>query len=985
MQLKNNWQRLLLLTVFSLLSVVAFAQRLTVTGTITDDSGFPVIGASVVVVGTTNGVVTDIDGKYAISNVDSRATLRVSSIGYISEDVQVNGRTTVNVTMSEDRELLDDVLVVGYAVGNKRSVSGAIERVTEEDMNTGYLATAFDAIAGKVPGLVISRSGGSMGSPTVRLRGTTSLSGGSDPLVIIDGTFSRLSALEEIPSQDIQELSVLKDASETAQYGSRGAAGVIIVTTKKGEEGRSSINYSGQVGISTIFKQLDMLSPDQWRDLNNRKFQGSGDDLGASTNWVEYCQNPLVMQQNHTLSISQGTTKGDMRASFGVNQRNGLVKGTDNTTYNIRVNSSLKGFNNKLKVDLNVQATYRTSNSKGSPWSTALVYNPTYPDHRNEKTGLWDIVEAAKTMTTHPGESMETTQAGESARATASGRLTYTIIDGLTFSIFGSFGYNANKNFTHYRNDVTNYLGVRGQASISNSNSKDLLGNIQLTYVKEFGKHSINALLLDEVQKTSSFSDGSTVQGFDTNYFLWYNMQAGSTINYGGVTSNRVDNAIQSYMARFNYMYDSRYVITLNARADGSSKLGANHKWGFFPSASAAWLISNEPFMKGAKFISNLKFRIGYGLTGNQSGISPLNSLNLMAPNGVSEYNSQKVVTYATTANANPELRWETKRTFDVGLDYGFLKGRIRGAVDYYRSRTTDMLYTYQVSVPPFEYSSLLANLGEMVNNGFEFSIAADVIRKRDLTLAVSANAAYNKNILKSLHGTWGGEEFVTAEWVGVSSVSGAGMVGNNTVTYMAEGYPVGIFRLPVHDGFEVDADGHKTYKMKDVDGSGTIDAGDSGDREIQGQVVPKVTANFNAKLTYKQFSLEMQMSSAFGHKIYNFTSMYMNSLSQFPLYNVMSTAEELSIYDLKNTSYWLENGNYAHIEYITLGYNVPLKKTNFVKEINLALSCNNVATITGYTGLTPLINSASYSSGIDARNVTPLQRTFTFQLNMRF
>lgn len=968
-----------------MLSSSLFAQVTTVRGTVTDEGGFPVIGASVMLSGTTSGTVTDLDGKYVVNGVPSNGKLEFSSIGFVKQVIDVNGKSVVDVVLVEDHELLDDVVIVGYAVGNKRSVSGAVERVKAEDMNTGYVSSAIDAIRGKVPGLVMTTNGGGMGTPTVRLRGTTSLSGGSDPLVVIDGTFSSLAALEEISAQDIEEVSVLKDASEAAQYGSRGAAGVIVVTTKKGEQGQASITYTGQTGVSVAFKQLEMLSADEWRDLNTRKFNGSGDDLGANTNWFEWVQNPAVIQNVHNISLSQGTTKGDMRASFGVNQANGLIKGTGNNTYNMRMNATQKALNNKLKIELNLQGTYRKGKSKSSPLSSALVYNPTYPSERNPKTGMWDIVEAAKSMTTHPGEIMDGESESSSVRATASGRLTYTIIDGLNFGIFGSFGYNESESFSFQPNNVTNYTGVRGQAGISNRHSTDLLGNAQLSYIKDFGKHSINALALAEAQSSYSFSDGSSVQGFDTNYFKWYNLRAGSVINWGDITSSATRSQILSYMARLNYMYDSRYVLTVNLRTDGSSKLGANYKWGFFPSASAAWIISNEAFMKSQNLISNLKLRLGYGVTGNQSGISALNSLNLMAPSGVSEYNGSKVVTFSTTANANPDLRWETKETLDVGIDFGFWKNRLRGSLDYYRSTTRDMLYTYSVSVPPFEYSSLLANIGEMRNNGIELSLSGEVIRKKDLSLSLVGSLAHNQNTLVSLHGTYMGEEFTTAEWISVSSASGAGMVGNNTVTYMAEGYPVGIFRLPVFESFAEDESGHYSYSLKDIDGSGTIDAGDSGDRGYQGQVVPKLNANLNAKLRYKNFDLETQFSSAFGHMIYNFTGMYMNSLSQFPLYNVLKTAEDLNIYDLKNCDYWLEKGDYVHIEYITIGYNLPRKNTSKIKDARIALSCNNVATFTGYTGLTPLINSASYSSGVDARNVTPLMRTFTVQLNLRF
>lgn len=966
------------------LTASMFAQDINVRGRVTDESGLPVIGASVIVSGTTHGVTTDLDGKYTIS-VAPKATLEYSSIGYVKQTVEVRSRTTIDVMLAEDRELLDDVVIVGYAVGNKRSISGAVERVTADEMNTGYVANAIDAIRGKIPGLVISRSGGSLDAPTVRLRGTTSLSGGSDPLVIIDGSFSSLDALEEMASQDISEISVLKDASESAQYGSRGAAGVIVVTTKRGEQGKASISYSGQFGVSTAYKQLEMLSAAEWRALNNGKFNGSGDDLGHNTNWYTWAQNPLVMQNNHSLSLTHGTSKGNIRASIGVNQRNGLARGTNHTTYNMRLNASQKALDNRLQLDLNLQAVYREGESKPSVWSSALVYNPTYPSERNPETGLWDIVQAAKSMTTHPGEIMDTQMENSSIRINASGRATYTIIEGLRLSAFGSFGYNARQNFTYYPNNVTNYAGVRGQASIRNSDMRDLLGNVSLSYMKQIGRHSVNAMALAEAQSAYSFSNGSTVQGFDTNYFKWNNMQAGSIVNWGDVTSYASKNTILSYMGRINYMYDDRYVATVNIRTDGSSKLGANYKWGFFPSASAAWIISNEGFMKGQSLISNLKLRAGYGITGNQNGISPLRSLNLMEPSGVSQYNGVNVVTFATTANANPDLRWETKHTFDIGLDFALWKGRFHGAIDYYRSRTRDMLYTYAVSVPPFEYSTLLANLGQMQNNGIELSLGGEVISKKDLTLSLNASLAHNKNKLVSLEGSYQGEQFTTAEWISVSSAGGAGMVGNNNVTYMAQGYPVGIFRLPVHDGFDVDEEGHRTYRMKDLDQSGGIDVGDSGDRAIQGQVVPKLTCNFNARLRYRNFDAEMQVSGAFGHHIYNFTGMYMNSLSQFPLYNVLRTAEDLNIYDLKNTDYWLERGDYAHIEYITIGYVIPFKNTSGIKNFRVALSCNNIATITGYSGLTPLINSANYGSGVDARNVTPLQRTFTLHLSMTF
>lgn len=971
---------------FILYSNSILAQQISVTGTVIGTDDEPIIGVSILVKGTTQGVITDLNGNYTI-NTNSDATLVFSYVGCITQEVAIAGRKKINITLVEDSKALDEVVVIGYAVGNKRSVSGAVDRVTAKDMNLGYIATPIDAIRGKVPGMVISQDGGNVNAePTVRIRGTSSLSGGNDPLVIIDGVFGSLEMLNTIAAQDIEEVTVLKDASETAQYGSRGAAGVIVVTTAKGKEGVSNITYNGQFGISHAYKQLQMLSPDEWRHVNQTLFSGVGKDLGASTNWMDWVQNSVYTQNNHTVSLTQATKKGSMRATFGINDRTGSVRNTGNTTYYGRFNSNLHGLNNKLSLEFNLSAIYRESKPGSNVWSSAAVYNPTYPSERNPETGIWDIDNNVSSMVVHPGEIMEYDLKNESTRINASARATYKIIDGLSLSAFGSFMYVNANNKAYYPNDVYAYRGNRGRAQVSNRHGKDWMGNIQANYSKEFNKHAINALALVEGQSYYTFNSSVYTEGFDTNYFKYNNLAAGALLSYGNASSGAQKNTLLSYMARLNYMFDNKYVITVNARTDGSSKLGANHKWGFFPSASAAWIISNEEFMKKQKIFSTLKLRAGYGVTGNQDAISPLNSLQVLSPNGISSYNNQSVVTYAVASNANPDLKWETKYTFDIGLDFTMFNGRLRGTMDYFHSTTKDLLYTYNVSVPPFTYPTLLANMGEMVNKGFEFSISGEVIKNKKWGLNLSGNVSFLKNKLISLSGAYNGEALTTTDWVVVvSSAGGSGLTANTAVTYMAEGYPVGIFRLPVHDGFNQASDGKKTYKFKDLDGDGTIDHSDSGDREILGQVVPKVNMNLNAQLRYKQFDLSVQFNGAFGHKIYNATHLNYNNLNLFPSYNVLKTAPNLGIYDIVHTSYWLEKGDYVNIEYITLGYNIPTKVFKVFSNARIALSCNNVATITGYSGLTPMINSASFQGGVDSRNIYPINRTYTIQLILSF
>ena len=963
---------------FILYSNSILAQQISVTGTVIGTDDEPIIGVSILVKGTTQGVITDLNGNYTI-NTNSDATLVFSYVGCITQEVAIAGRKKINITLVEDSKALDEVVVIGYAVGNKRSVSGAVDRVTAKDMNLGYIATPIDAIRGKVPGMVISQDGGNVNAePTVRIRGTSSLSGGNDPLVIIDGVFGSLEMLNTIAAQDIEEVTVLKDASETAQYGSRGAAGVIVVTTAKGKEGVSNITYNGQFGISHAYKQLQMLSPDEWRHVNQTLFSGVGKDLGASTNWMDWVQNSVYTQNNHTVSLTQATKKGSMRATFGINDRTGSVRNTGNTTYYGRFNSNLHGLNNKLSLEFNLSAIYRESKPGSNVWSSAAVYNPTYPSERNPETGIWDIDNNVSSMVVYDLKN-------ESTRINASARATYKIIDGLSLSAFGSFMYVNANNKAYYPNDVYAYRGNRGRAQVSNRHGKDWMGNIQANYSKEFNKHAINALALVEGQSYYTFNSSVYTEGFDTNYFKYNNLAAGALLSYGNASSGAQKNTLLSYMARLNYMFDNKYVITVNARTDGSSKLGANHKWGFFPSASAAWIISNEEFMKKQKIFSTLKLRAGYGVTGNQDAISPLNSLQVLSPNGISSYNNQSVVTYAVASNANPDLKWETKYTFDIGLDFTMFNGRLRGTMDYFHSTTKDLLYTYNVSVPPFTYPTLLANMGEMVNKGFEFSISGEVIKNKKWGLNLSGNVSFLKNKLISLSGAYNGEALTTTDWVVVSSAGGSGLTANTAVTYMAEGYPVGIFRLPVHDGFNQASDGKKTYKFKDLDGDGTIDHSDSGDREILGQVVPKVNMNLNAQLRYKQFDLSVQFNGAFGHKIYNATHLNYNNLNLFPSYNVLKTAPDLGIYDIVHTSYWLEKGDYVNIEYITLGYNIPTKVFKVFSNARIALSCNNVATITGYSGLTPMINSASFQGGVDSRNIYPINRTYTIQLILSF
>ena len=980
----------LLLLAGLFLTVSGFAQS-SVSGRVTDENGESLIGASVMIAGTSSGTVTDIEGNYTVANVPKNGTLRVSYIGYKSEDVAVGGRTRIDVTLKPDNAQLDEAIVVGYAVGSKRTVSGAIDRVKKEDMNKGVITGPAEALKGKVAGVVISQSGGDpMGSINIRVRGTTSLSGGNDPLIIIDGVFSDMTMFNSLAPSDIESMTILKDASETAQYGSRGASGVIVVTTTRGKAGFTSLNYTGQFGLNTVFKNLKMLSASDYRSTANR-LGLTFTDMGAGTNFLKEIERSVGITQNHNVSFTSGNDNSNMRASLGYILKQGALKNSDMKNYTVKLDAAQYAFNKHLKLELGVLGSQRDGNiqySMQKMFYSAASYNPTYPTHKNAN-GVWDEDLLANEIYNPLGQ-LEISNYYKDTSANVHGKATWSIIDGLSLSAFGSYSYWGRDNKFYIPNDIRQgELNGNGWAYIANTNRKDLMGNIQLSFTKDFGAHHIDALALMEGQRYKTFWVATQAKGFATNYFEFNNLKAGANVAWGDNASDAKEYTLSSYMARLNYMFNDRYIATVNFRTDGSSKLGSGKKWGVFPSASAAWVISNEPWMKKVRSIDNLKLRVGYGVTGNQDAIEPYNSLALMEPNGVTTVNGVNTTTFAVTSNNNPDLKWEVKKTFDAGIDLSMWGGRFNLTFDWYTSTTSDMLYTYTVPVPPFTYDRLLANMGKMQNTGFELAVRGDIVKTRNFTFNSGINLAYQKNKLKSLSGTYMGQPLTTSEHIAVSNVSAAGLTQNTGVSYLIEGQPIGVFYLPHCTG--IDEKGQ--YILEDLDGNGSIDTGDSGDRQVCGQSIPKFYLGWDLNFKYKNWDLTMQFNGAFGHKIYNATSMTYSNMSNFPTYNVLSDAPSMNggkgIYDIQISDYWLEKGDYLNFEYASLGYNFTRENlgVKWIQNLRLAFSCNNIFTLTSYKGLTPMINSASLSDniGLDDKQIYPLCRTFTLSMSVTF
>lgn len=880
---------------------------------------------------------------------------------------------------------LDSLITVGYATGSIKNLSGSVEKITELQMNRDQITNPLDAIRGRVPGLTIQRgTNGQAALDAVRLRGTTSLTSGNDPLIIVDGVFGDLNMLTSIYPTDIESFTILKDASETAQYGSRGASGVIEVTTKKGISGKTRVSYNGSFGITSVYKNLSMLSANGFRQVAGERGL-SILDLGNNTDFQKEIEQ-TGFQQNHHVAFYGGSDASSYRVSLGYVDRQGVIQNQDMRNFTSNMNMSQNIFGNFIRCELgmfgSVQKNHNLFDYQKTFYSAA-TFNPTFPNHKNTETGSWDQITSASQIT-NPLAWMEVKDHDATSHISTHARLTFNLMDDLKLVMFGAYTYNIVENSQYLPTSVW----AHGQAYKGTKKMESLLGNLMLSYKKNWRKHFFDVLALAELQKETYTGYYTTVTNFSSDQFGYDNLQAGAIRLWEGTNSYYEEPHLASFMGRFNYTYADRYILTVNARTDASSKFGSNHKWGFFPSVSAAWAVSEEEFMKRIPLVDNLKLRVGYGLAGNQNGIDSYTTLGLVRPNGVVPVGNSAVVTLGEMQNINPDLKWEVKHTFNAGADLGMFGNRLLLSVNYYNSKTTDMLYLYNVSVPPFTYNTLLANIGSMRNSGTEIAIGITPLKTPDMELNINANITFQRNKLLSLSGTYNGENISAPEYKSLASLDGAGFHGGyNHIVYQVVGQPLGVFYLPHSNGLVSDGDGGYTYGIADLNGGG-ISLEDGEDRYVAGQAVPKTLLGSNISFRYKRFDISVQINGAFGHKVYNGTSLTYMNMNIFPDYNVMEEAPRRNIKDQTATDYWLEKGDYVNFDYLTIGWNVPLAKAQkYIRSLRLAFTVNNLATISGYSGLSPMINSSTVNStlGVDDKRGYPLARTYTVGLSINF
>lgn len=963
-----------------------FAQKGMIKGTVVDENGEPVIGANVLVKGTTNGTITDMDGNYVI-NVENmkNVVLQVSYVGYNSIEEAVKGRNNVPIKLESSVVNLGEVVAIGYGTQTRKEITGSVANVSEENFNKGVTRDASDLLQGKVAGLTItSGSGDVTRNSQIQLRGTSTLQNDQGPMIVIDGVPG--GDMSTVSPTDIESISVLKDASSAAIYGSRAAGGVILITTKRGSGSKTQVNYDGYVTASTVSNKPDMLNAQEWRDANKEL----GNDISlydgytADTDWFDEMLRTGI-SQNHSLSLSGGTSKSNYRASYTYMDRKGIARDNWMKRHSFRFQFQQRALNDKLRIGLTGSTTL-TDMQMPFADDYILAYNmlPVYPVYNEDGSYFEDA-----NHNYDQGNPVQNQDQNYKKRSNiyfyGQGDIQYTIIEGLTAKVNlyksrYSSDYSEWQDPRNSRGDDNNGLAIRQ----SRTWDRELM-EWTANYNKAFGsdeQHKIDAII-GYSWETNKYADQySKATDFAVNSMGADNMQTGNLLKIGNVTSSRNEYKLISLFARAHYSYLEKYMITATVRRDGSSKFGANHKWGTFPSVSAAWGISQESFMEDIDWVNDLKLRAGYGVTGNQDGLQPYKSLELYEASGTFYSNGSQLTAFKVSQNANPDLKWEQTAMLNIGLDFTLFDNRLNGTVEWYNKKTSDMLYTYKVPTPTYVYDKIAANVGDMSNKGIEILLNLDVIRNKNFTWNTSINLAHNKNKITRLSNELYSTDRV---YVGDPWIRGASGVTSHVVE---EGYPVGQFFMLKCNG--IDENGK--FIIEDINGDGQIT---DDDRTYCGDAQPDLTYGWNNTFSWKNWDASFFIRGTIGNKVLNNPVAAYGNNTYISGANAMKNDNLLTMRENSRVcSYYIEDASFARLDNMSIGYTFNTKKIDWLEKARVYVAAQNLFVITGYTGLDPEVEifrgeasdaDAGLSPGIEPRNYMPKARSFTFGVNLTF
>ncbi len=991
-------------------AVMAAQQTRTVSGQVVDSNGESIIGANIVEKGTANGTITDMDGKFSLKTAPN-ATLVISYIGYKTIEMKASEvKAGQTITLQENAEMMDEVVVIGYGTQRKGDVTSAVASVKAEDFTVGKITDAAELVKGKIAGLSVTNSSGDpTATSSIMLRGINTVSGNTNPLILVDGIEGDLTT---VAPENIASIDVLKDASAAAIYGTRGANGVILITTKTGRrDQKADITYSGYVSFS------------KWTDTP--EFMDTHDIIygrtaytyeGYDTDWLKAISRKAGFKHNHSLSMNGGTKTSTYSANVVYSNDEAIMRKSDNENLKMQLDFTQYAWNDKLKFNFNALISRQkySLNNNTYAYRQAIIRNPSEPIYNEDGTYYENF---NRLNYINPVEIQNEYEGDTRVRFyQMTGNVTVEPIKGWQTNVMLSLNESASvsQSFT-YPDYYTlakedNY---NGSASKSEGNYRSQTLEITSRYNHTWGEHRFEGLVgysyLYNKYDGFSASNGN----FPSVAYLYNNLGLGTLLTeedrHAGMGSDAYDDTLVGFFARVSYGYANRYNALLSIRHEGSSKFGANNRWATFPSVSLGWTISNEPFMeKTRSWLNNLKLRIGYGVT----GITPTSSYRAqylydIAPYGdIQDQSGNWIQTLEVIQNPNKDLKWETTREWNFGLDWSVLDERLSGSIDVYHRKTSDLMYSYSVPVPPNLYGYTLANVGDIRNVGVEVMVTGVPVRTKDFEWSTTLTLSHNKNKLLKLSNTL----YETDDFHEL--YGGLGEPISTPTHYMEVGHSLGEFWGLKYVG--VSENGVPIVQVSDGNGGWVNEEFNTNhnvmeNRQRLGNGLPKVYLGWGHTFNYKGIDLNLQFTGQFGYKILNAWRCFYenNSIA----YNRLKTAYDLrpainldgtpvldadgnqKMVRLSNTaaqyfsSDHLENGDFLKLSNITLGYTLPLKGKikDYINNLRIYASASNVFCITGYSGLDPEVDNAFQTPGIDYQDKYPTTRSYTVGLTLNF
>ena len=989
---RSTFSRITMLALLLMVTTVAWSQQ-RISGTVKDGKGEALIGVSVKQAGTSNGTTTNADGQFTLT-VPQGASLEFSYIGYNS--LTQRASNGMAVVLQEDNKLLDEVVVVGYGTMRRKDVTSSITTVQAKDLNTGVFSDPAQLLQGKVAGLTITTSGDPNGTPSITLRGASSLRGDAmSPYYVIDGIPGV--DISMVAPDDIESIDVLRDASATAIYGSKAANGVIIITTKSGQEGRTNVSYNGYVAFDMIAKKLDMASAADLKAMADAH-NVAGFNGGANTDWQDEVLRTGI-SHNHNVAINGGSQSTKYMASVNYTDRQGVIRSTDMSRLNARSLITTNILKDHLQLSVGVNAMQGkhegviTGDDGASVLDAMNYYSPTNPVY--DAAGNWY-------NTNEKGNYNPMSMINENRSETIWKRMQF--IGKASLKLFKGFVWNANYSLTSRQSTYSSYYtsnnqveqGYTGIATRNTYKGQDQTFETYGNYDVEFNKVHKLGLMAGYTWEERENGDGFglTVRDFYDDALSWHNLSYAATMKFPGDVQSGVQSNIRniSFYGRVNYSYASRYMLQATIRRDGSSVFGENHRWGTFPAVSAAWNITEEPFMKNQNVFDQLKLRVGYGVSGNAMGFGAYTARQRYIADGVFTYNGQNMRTLRADGNANPDLKWESTGMFNIGLDFAFWNSRINGSLEFYNKKTWDLIWDYPVSTAIYPYSWLTANVGDITNRGVELTLNIVPIQTKNFQWQTTINLAHNKNKVDKLSNATYSRNYQDLASANIAGQSGSPLADCQRIM---EGEPLGTFFTFEWAGYS--STGQSQYYVHDATtgertGQLTTTPDANRDRTIVGNAQPKLTYGWNNTFNYKNWTLTAFIQGVLGNKIYNATR------EQYSSKAVFAGGKAVLADALAQPNFWtddvdkiypsdryVEKGDYLRLASLTLGYTFR-NLGGWAKDITVYGTANNLLTITGYEGLDPEVYLGGTTPGMDNRqSFYPHTRTFLVGLKINF